>query len=495
MLPDLSITTQSVLRSSYGIVLLGSVLWNLLQGRRFFLSERWGGYGQKSLAVDAIQNPVCYPIVMAVWILSAVGITFGCCGIWSALINLLLCRYYFISMRWRGVLRGMGAPGFITYWIGAAVFLLEYTLLYAPGLRRLALLVIQVDWALIMLIAGIYKFTAGYPRNEGMEFGLANPEWGTWWELYARTRPSHWIFWFMNQLAWLTEISAALLMLIPGTRWIGGLVISVSFLLVGSQVRLNQLTPLLVLTGLFYVSPGSPLEPVVRGPWPVASEKDLPFFPLTTDHWPLTTASSLTTDHWPLATFLLGYLILLPFAYAGMCYNFFGRRRLASWLQRTLEIYTNFFGMILWRVFSVNLVSFFIRIYVQAPDGKRTLVSRYGWGGPARFNHVGESIAITTIFTTLKYYPNNPALFEERLLRYARTFACPADALVVFEYVCIRKTSARFEFVPAAEYVVDPRSGKISERLLTEDAPVRSAHAASSVHEATRPGSYAPVSE
>ena len=30
-------------------------------------------------------------------------------------------------MRWSGTLRGMGAPGFIAYWIGGAVFLLEYT--------------------------------------------------------------------------------------------------------------------------------------------------------------------------------------------------------------------------------------------------------------------------------------------------------------------------------------------------------------------------------
>ena len=26
-------------------------------------------------------------------------------------------------MRWKGILRGMGAPGFIAYWVGTAVFL------------------------------------------------------------------------------------------------------------------------------------------------------------------------------------------------------------------------------------------------------------------------------------------------------------------------------------------------------------------------------------
>src|SRR4051812_3296746 len=116
MLPEINLTTQVVLRSAYGVVLLGAVLWNLLQGRRFFLSERWGGYGQKGLAVDAIQNPICFPLVMAVWVLCAIGITFGLWGIVPALINVCFCRYFFISMRWNGILRGMGAPGFMTYW-------------------------------------------------------------------------------------------------------------------------------------------------------------------------------------------------------------------------------------------------------------------------------------------------------------------------------------------------------------------------------------------
>jgi hypothetical protein len=482
MLPEMSVTTQAILRCAYGVVLLGAVLWNLLQGRRFFLSERWGGYGKQGIAVNAIQNPVAFPLVMAAWILSAIGIIFGLWGILPALINVCLCRYFFISMRWSGVLRGMGAPGFMTYWLGVAVLVLEFTSAYAPELRSLALLALQVDWAVIMIIAGIYKFTAGYPRNEGMELGLANPEWGTWGRFYARMRPSHPLFWFLNQMAWITEIGAGILMLIPDTRWIGGMVISFSFLFVGSQIRLNQLTPLLVLTGILFLGPESPPAQYLTM-WfgdriaPTAAPGSLP---------------SLLIQS--LAVGLVGYLVVLPFAYGGLCYNFFGRRRLNDGLQVVLELYTNFFGMILWRVFSVNLIDFFIRIHVQArAGGKRTLVSRYGWGGPPRFNHVGESITITTIFTTLKYYPNNLALFKERLVRYAQTISCPADSVLIFEYVSIRKTPKRFAFVSVAEYTVDLEANDVSERLLSADAPVRTASPVSAVHEAVRPGSYAPA--
>ena len=48
---------------------------------------------------------------------------------------------------------------------------------------------LQVDLALIMLSAGVYKFTAGYPRNHGMELGLCNPMWGYWWKWYAARPP------------------------------------------------------------------------------------------------------------------------------------------------------------------------------------------------------------------------------------------------------------------------------------------------------------------
>ena len=123
----------------------------------------------------------------------------------------------------------MGAPGFMAYWIGGAVFLLEYTFWYAPELRAFALLVLQVDFALIMLSAGIYKYSAGYSLNNGMELGLVNPAWGYWWRKYAQVRPSHWVFRFMNQTAWMTEIAMAVLMIFPPTRLWGGLLMAMSF--------------------------------------------------------------------------------------------------------------------------------------------------------------------------------------------------------------------------------------------------------------------------
>ena len=69
-----------------------------------------------------------------------------------------------------------------------------------------------------------------------------------------------------------------------------------------------------------------------------------------------------------------------------------------------------------------------------------------------------------------------------------------ADARVIFEWVFIAKRPERFEFVPVAEFAVDPRAGTIDQTVLSRIVSVSAAHANSPVHEGARPGSYAPLS-
>ena len=481
--PELSPAAQTLLRAGYGLLLLAFLLITLPHGRRFFLSERWGGYAQASPGVDALQNPVVYPLLMASWLLAAGLLVVGWGTWWPALWNLLLCRYFFVRMRWRGVARGMGAPGFMTYWLAAAVFLLELTASVAPSAHRLALLVLQIDYALIMLSAGIYKLSAGYPRNFGMEFGLANPEWGYWWRRYAAVPPGHWIIWTLNQLAWTTEVVAALLMLLPATRFVGALLSIGSFAFIATHIRLGFLCEMVMLGGILFFHPGSAGDRLAVRLVELVGAGTLP---VTAEPWPLL-GTVLSIGLW-------GYLILLPLAHAGLFYNFYARGTLPRPLQRALELYTNFFGIIIWRVFSVDVVNFFIRIHSEpAHGGPRSLISRYGWRGGLRYAHVCESVTVTSLFTTLKYYPSNAALFRDRLLRYARTVPCPDSHVLIFEYVSMRKAERRFESVAVAEYIVDTRAGSVEERILDRTVSVRAAHAVSPVHEGVRPGTYVPL--
>lgn len=485
-LPALSAQAQAFVRTAYGVLLLATLLWALPHGRRFFLSERFGGYAESDRWSDVMHGAAAYPFVIATWGGCAVLLVIGRGTLPAALMNVVLCRHYFIRMRWKGVLRGMGAPGFMTYWLGMAVLLLEGTAQYAPSARPVALLALQLDLALIFLSAGLYKVSAGFVRNDGMELGLANPAWGYWWRRYKDLPPSHGLFRVLNHLAWSTEIAAAILSLIPATRTLGGLFLIGTFFFVATQIRLAFLCEMVMACGVLYVAPGSGPDQVVASIMAPFGGAAIAAAPVVPDAFP-TLAGVLTAA-------LFGYVALLPLAHAGLYYNFYLRRSLPGGLQRLLEWYTNLFGIIIWRVFTADLVDFLIRIHRQdRVTGGRVLLSRYGLSGGLRFSHVAESITVTCVFTTLKYYASNTALFEQRLLRYARTLPCDRDDLLVFEYVSLVKRPSRFEFVPLAEYTVDLSDNSIRRTVLSTELSVHAAHAGSPLHEGATPGSYVPL--
>ncbi len=485
--PELGTRLEALVRTAYGVLMLATLLQALPEARRFFLSERWGGYAKSTRDVDAVQNPVVMPLFVAAWFLAAAALATGWWSPWPAILNLAFCRYFFIHMRWKGILRGMGAPGFIAYWVGLVVCLFEVTARFAPEVRPLALLVAQVDLACIMLTAGIYKFAAGYPQNHGMELGLCNPMWGYWWRWYIKRRPASPVFWTMNQLAWGTEVVAALLMLVPATREIGGLLILVSFAFIATQIRLGFLCEMVMAGSLIFIPPDGwiagwfPWIGWIGGAAPaVAGEAG-------------SAGAVLRVALWT-------YLALLPLAYGGLYYNFYARRRLPALVQRVLERYTNFFGLILWRVFSVDLVNFFIRLSRRTGE-RLTAIAPLGdlhasgyRGAWSRFNHVGEMICLTSLFTTLKYYPSNDVLFQERLRRYARTLPHEAGETLVFEYVSVVKRDTRFDWVPVGEYQVDPANGAITTRWIDPEFSPHAGHRDSPLHEGDVPGSYVPAS-
>ncbi len=468
LFPSLDDGLQAFVRSAYGVLLLLTLIAALPQARRYFQSERWGGYAQSSAWVDAVQNPYAGPALLAIWFASAICLVFGWFVVIAAGVNLLLCHYLFVRMRWRGVLRGMGAPGFITFWLGAAVFALELTARHAPNLRGLALLTIQIDFACIMISAGLYKLMSGYRTGFGMQLGMVNPEWGYWPAFWRGWNPAHPLFRFLNEMAWSTELIAGVLMLFPATRLIGALAILASFIFIATQIRLGFLCEMVIVCCLLFV-PG--------GQTAVTAGTPLPAMFQTT-----------------LAVCLWGYLILLPIVRAGMFYNQIAHRRLPPPIQSALDRYANLTGLIIWRVFTADVVNFFVRVWVQpVAGGVRRLVSDYeGFTGTRRFRQVAECI-FTSVFTTLRYYPSRRDMFTERLMRYARTIPHEPDTRLVFEWVAVVSDAGRFTFVPIAEYTTDIAAGRVDEVVLNTIVAVDKPAQASPIHEGDTPGSYAPL--
>ena len=480
--PSINPSTIDFLRVALGGLMLLTLVRAIPLARWYFISERWGGYGEAGWRVDWIQNPYVLPLVYAAWMLSDVALIAGRFTVAASVFNFACCYYFFITMRWRGVLRGMGAPGFIAYWLSAAVMFLEWSLHHAPQIQGLVILAFQVDWALVMIAAGIYKFVAGYRQGEGMELGMVNPEWGYWGRFWGQWRPSHPIFRFFNEMAWGTEVVAGLLMLVPETRFLGGAIILLSFIFIASQIRLGFLCEMVMVLNCIFFQPGS-LGDVLIGRLMPAPEV-------------ITVTAAPSWMVTGVGMFLWAYILLLPIARVGLSYNLLMKRALPGWMQWLLDIYTNLFGLILWRVFSADHTNFLINVYTAPSSGPRTLLSRWSdiWRFSYRFNQVAEGITVTTLFTTLKYYPSNQQIFRDRVMRYARTLpAVGNERRFVFEYVSVIKLADRFDQVRVAEFTIDVDRETIDEVTLDPTRSIRATIAASPVHEAARPGTYAPL--
>lgn len=483
MLPELSAGLQAFIRSAYGALLLLTLIAALPHARRYFFSEKHGGYTQSGLFANALQHPAVASIWLAAWCVSASALIIGTNVVPAAAFNLVTCYYFFNRLRWTSLSRGMGAPGFIAMWLGAAVFLLELTSAHMTAARQTALLVLQVDFALIMLSAGLYKLAAGYRDWNGMELGMANPEWGYLPSFWKRWPPRHGLFRFLNEMAWGTEIVCGLLMLIPATRWAGGAGIALSFVFILTQIRLGFLCEMVIVCCLLFFAPGTLVDQWIGGAWMNAG------LPLAQSgaQFSATTIAAFTAACWI-------YLALLPVVRAGMFYNQLMHRRLPALLQRALDAYANTFGLILWRVFTTDVVNFFVRIWEPA-SGSRREITNFRQGGFGRFSQVAECIALTSVFTTLKYFPSNGKLFEDKLVRYARTIPRQSTEPLIFEWVHVLAESKAFAYVPVAEFVVDPERGSVHESTLSNHFSVRAGSRSSPLHEGARPGSYAPLGQ
>jgi hypothetical protein len=428
------------------------------------------------------------PLVLAAWAAAAGTLALGLYPIVGAAVLWLLFRHIFIANRWKILFRGGGAPGFMAHHTAFFLFLFEAAALLdgTGALSDRVLLVYRLDLGTILLCSGTYKSLSGYLRGEGMEYGLANPFWSYWWRPFMRlVGPKSVLLRLQDAGAALGQVTAGLLLLVPQTRPIGAVLVTLSFLYLIPLIRLGRLAVLMAIVPLLAL-PSLGVEPVAGFA--------RTFEPLATPPLVLTALSGLT----------VAYLLLLPIVKITQYVNLFLSFQLPRPIQAFLTGYANFVPIIMWRVFTPDVTNFFVRIYaIDTKTGEekkilhedttysyREIFSRPRWS--LRFLHVTESIALTTVFTTLKYFRSQPALFEERLREYARTLGTGDGVRLRFQYVAILKRADRFEHAPVGDFLVDPGSGEIEERRLVPEFDYGAAALGSHVKETTGFGSYVP---
>ncbi len=480
----LSPEMQAVLRVVYATLLLLTLGLTLPNARRFFGTESSGGYADPTPWLDRLLSTPGRVMILSSWFAAATWLLVGKHTVLASLMTLVFARIFFVNLRWRSIARGMGAPGFMLYWLGALVFFLEYTAHYDPQgwLRQLAILTFKVDLAVIFLCAGQYKLFSGYPQNNGMERGMVNPWWGYWWRAYRRLPPGHWLFRGLNHLAYLTELATAVLMLIPATSEWGGLLLAATFVFIGLNIRLGFLCETVICCCLLFCLPGGLVDSWLGG-WMQAQQ--------------VTPQAGMGWLNLMLGAFLLFYVLMLPITKAGLYWNFYARRRLPDGWQRWQDFWANLMGIIIWRVFTIDNTNFYVKAWWEdRATGQRTLYSRPGQAESRtdfRYVHVCEFVCFVSVFTTLKYFPSDSELFRKRLLRYAASIPTPEHCRLVFEYIDIRKTE-RFEDVSSREFRVDAKTGEIEERWLADGTSATDHQRYSELHQGHRVGSYAPSS-
>lgn len=423
---------------------------------RYFRSENHNGY-QDSYQIKKLDHGILLWFKIITWALAVLFINFDRFRL-VALIFLVVANHnYFVHQRWKSLARGLGAPGFMLYWCSCALLLLEISDHVDRNAGVILSFVIVIDFATIMITAGIYKIGAGYRKGTGIEYGMVNPQWSYFPEQlrHIPIKIRSVVFRLLNESSWLLEIFGGALLVFHKSRWLGAVLIALIFISLIPMIRLGFLclTVLLcvLIVGQLDEGPASSGRALVRAfgdnGSSVASK---------------TVIISMVT-----------YSVIMLNVRGVQLINVFRHRQVQRRSQIIADRIANFFGIILWRVFTPDVTAFWIRVeIVQAshnPDllgASRIIVSNWGKG---RFFLVSEAITLTSIFTLPRYFPQNRELFENRLRRYANSLGVSPDAVVRFVYVEIDKQGSEFIDLETAFFLVDLNSG-----LITSDIQDRS---------------------
>lgn len=298
---------------------------------------------------------------------------------------LFITRYVFVHLRYKSVLRGFGAPGFMAYWL--EVYMLLYVLLEYLGLNKgISIALATLDMSLIMLSAGVYKLRSGYLIGRGMNFGLVNPMWSYFPSFFSAIKNSSFAYKIFNYSAVYTELFIGFSLLLsfitltmPSVdlsiyfKFLGCLFLLLTFIILSSTVRLGLLSVTMMSSSLFL---------------------------LIEEHLILNSLVSLEFSILTIGIILLvtSYFVIWS-EYLGMPRRDKGN----DLVNRMFNFPRNFTGAIIWSVFSANHTE--IVIEEQKKNGQIFQASK----------NVHLNIMFTTLVTFRRYYPGDREGFYLRL--------------------------------------------------------------------------------
>lgn len=419
---------------------------------RYFRSENHNGY-QDSYQIKKLDHGILLWFKIITWALAVLFINFDRFRLVALILLVVANHNQFVRQRWKSLARGLGAPGFMLYWCSCALLLLEISDHVDRNAGVILSFVIVIDFATIMITAGIYKIGAGYRKGTGIEYGMVNPQWSYFPEQlrHIPIKIRSVVFRLLNESSWLLEIFGGALLVFHKSRWLGAVLIALIFISLIPMIRLG----FLCLTVLLCVLIVSQLDEGPASSWRalVRAFGD--------------NGSSVASK--TVIISVVTYSVMMLFVRGVQLINVFRHRQVQRRSQIIADRIANFFGIILWRVFTPDVTAFWIRVEIvqssNNPDlsgASRIIVSNWGKG---RFFLVSEAITLTSIFTLPRYFPHNRELFENRLRRYTNSLSVSLDAVVRFVYVEIDKQGPEFIDLETAFFDVDLNSGLVTSEI------------------------------
>lgn len=306
-------------------------------------------------------------------------------------VNTILLYKITILHRHTSNLRGMGAPGNFLYILNLANLTFALGSLFNKDTVLMLARIFVIEIGIIFLISGIYKYHSGYRSDRGIQIGLYNPMWNVFSFFWKKIPPNHPINLTLNWIGlWGEVIAGALLISVIGNT-LGAIIIFVLFIGIGILVRLGTLAPTIIIL--------------------VFADKLAVLYD---------TNKNLTSDYYISGESLIAIGLLILFlniiAYIVMNYNFYAQKSIKpACFQDAVNGYLKFSGLVLWRVFTADLTA----IYIEIRNSEK-IVSQWRGRTLSRWNCVLESIALVSVFTSLKYSPTEE-LFMHRLSSYLKT--------------------------------------------------------------------------
>lgn len=437
-------------------------------GYRFFIPNKHGGYLSNALSFHI---PGRFTTVALFWIflnitnLQAQNLPLK---IILFLLNTLIANYFFIFLRHSNIGRGMGAPGYFTYFsnfIGLCVSFGAFTnMLQLQSIIKQAILILLGG---IFVISGLYKLNSGFTLKDsyGLNVGLCNEMWSRWPNLFMKIPPKSWIFKTAQFISSWGEIFGGLLLITGYFSKLGAVVLIAMFLGIGLLVRLGLLIPQLI----FCLS--------------------LPFvdFSSRSDKLGYQFNAMTTLLIVGLYLFVMGEMLTyIIFLSQSKIVNF----KISRVLYPIAIFYSKYFGTILWRVFTPDITSLHINIFLVDSDmSKRKLTS---WDDKKcfRYRYVGEAITVASIFTSLRYWPSNYEIFKTRILSYARTLNTIGCLYVIFEVSRVKIDQQNSKLDLVSLFVLNLSESYISEHRINYDYDLRAPEKFSRIRSDAKIGEY-----